>query len=103
MVQIREAAGPEDVARARELFEEYAQGLGIDLGFQGFASELAGLPGDYAPPAGRLLLAFVGSGLAGCAALRAFAPGVAEMKRLYVRPGFRGQALASSSRKRKVA
>jgi len=93
VAQIREAAGPEDVARARALFEEYAHGLGIDLSFQGFASELAGLPGDYAPPAGRLLLAFVGSDLAGCAALRSFAPGVGEMKRLYVRPAFRGQAL----------
>ncbi|HEX6737275.1 MAG TPA: GNAT family N-acetyltransferase [Vicinamibacteria bacterium] len=93
MAEIREAVGEEDLARARALFEEYAAGLGIDLGFQGFAAELAGLPGDYAPPSGRLLLAFVDGALAGCAALRACAPSVGEMKRLYVRPGFRGHAL----------
>ncbi len=90
---IREAAGEGDLARARALFDEYARRLGIDLGFQGFAEELAGLPGDYARPSGRLLLAFVGDEAAGCVALRALAPGVAEMKRLYVRPAFRGHAL----------
>jgi ribosomal protein S18 acetylase RimI-like enzyme len=91
--QVREASGADDVALARRLFREYVDALGIDLGFQDFESELAGLPGDYAPPAGRLLLAFVDGQPAGCAALRPSAPGVAEMKRLYVRPGFRGHAL----------
>jgi ribosomal protein S18 acetylase RimI-like enzyme len=90
---IRPAAGAEDVALARELILEYGLATHIDLEFQGFEAELLALPGDYAPPAGRLLLAFADGRPAGCAALRAFAPGVAEMKRLYVRPAFRGLGL----------
>jgi GNAT superfamily N-acetyltransferase len=77
----------------REIFREYAQGLGIDLAFQNFEHELAQLPGDYAPPQGVLLLAFVDGALAGCGALRplpeADAPNACEMKRLYVRRPFR--------------
>ena len=81
----------------REIFQEYADGLGIDLCFQQFDAELAGLPGEYQEPRGGLLMARVGGELAGCCALRpldnADYPNAAEMKRLYVRKAFRGFGL----------
>jgi len=92
-MKICQAVTPEHIAVSRTLFEEYAAWLGIDLSYQGFAAELAGLPGLYALPRGRLLLATTGGEAAGCVALRPLADGVCEMKRLFVRPAFRGQQL----------
>ena len=83
----------DDIENARSLFKVYAAWLEIDLCFQNFEKELSELPGDYAPPDGRLLLAFVNKALAGCIALRKIDEGVCEMKRLFVRPEFRGQRL----------
>ncbi len=84
---------PELLAAARAIFREYAASLDVDLCFQGFEAELAALPGDYAAPAGQLLLAEVDGALAGCGAFRplpeADYANACEMKRLYVRPAFR--------------
>jgi putative acetyltransferase len=85
----------EQVEEARVLFNEYADATGVDLCFQNFAQELASLPGDYAPPTGALILAHA-EGVeeaAGCVALRKYEEGVCEMKRLYLRPRFRGTGL----------
>jgi len=90
---IVEASDADAVAQARELFCEYAAESQLDLCFQNFETELAGLPGAYAPPEGRLLLALYEGQLAGCVALRKFEDGVCEMKRLFVRPAFRGQGI----------
>jgi putative acetyltransferase len=88
-----QAESPAQVAQARELFVEYAQSLGMNLCFQNFEQELAGLPGHYAPPDGRLLLAEYEGRLAGCVALHEWENGICEMKRLYLRPSFRGKGL----------
>jgi len=100
-----QAQSPEQIEIARELFREYAAGLNLDLCFQNFDQEVTGLPGNYAPPAGRLLLAIEGGQVAGCIALRSLNTECqkpdreggrvsdCEMKRLYIRPEFRGQGL----------
>jgi putative acetyltransferase len=88
--QVESAA---QIAQARELFLDYAQSLGFSLCFQNFDQELAKLPGDYAPPAGRLLLARSDGQLAGCVALHCLDDGICEMKRLYLRPQYRGKGL----------
>jgi putative acetyltransferase len=91
--EIIRASSDVQISQARQLFLEYAAGLGIDLCFQNFEQELAQLPGDYAPPDGRLMLAFHQGELAGCVALRKIGAGVCEMKRLFVRDKFRGKGL----------
>jgi len=90
MIRIRAAEFPKDLAVVRGLLHEYAESLGVDLCFQGFEAELASLPGAYAPPRGRLLLAWNGDDAVGCVALRPLAGNDCEMKRLYVQPHVRG-------------
>jgi len=98
-----QAESPSQIARARELFLEYARSLGFRLCFQNFDKELADLPGDYAPPAGRLLLAEYEGQIAGCAGLHKLEAGICEMKRLYLRPQFRGKGLGRALADRIIA
>jgi ribosomal protein S18 acetylase RimI-like enzyme len=92
-VMIRDAETAAEIEQARQLFIEYAQSLGFSLCFQGFDQELAGLPGKYARSDGRLLLAEVDGQTAGCVGLRPLKSEICEMKRLFVRPAFRGRRL----------
>lgn len=93
MSRVIQPAGPEYLEAIRRLFREYQETLGVDLCFQGFAEELACLPGHYAPLTGALLIALDDGNAVGCVALREIAPGVCEMKRLYVEPSHRGRGL----------
>ncbi|MGC2196794.1 MAG: GNAT family N-acetyltransferase [Terriglobales bacterium] len=93
LLAIVQAQSTAQIAQVRELFLEYASSLGFSLCFQSFDQELASLPGDYAPPDGRLLLAEYEGQPAGCVALHKLEPGICEMKRLYLRPAFRGKGL----------
>ncbi len=90
---IRTVITAEGMELVRTLFREYAGSLNFDLCFQDFEQELTSLPGPYAPPSGRLLLATVAEKPAGCVALKKLADGVCEMKRLYVRDAYRGTGL----------
>lgn len=92
-LQFVQAESRIQIAHARGLFLEYAQSLGFSLCFQNFEQELASLPGNYAPPDGRLLLAEFEGNLAGCVALHRLERDLCEMKRLYLRPQFRGKGL----------
>jgi GNAT superfamily N-acetyltransferase len=89
-VVIADAQSDADYALARTLFEEYARSIGVDLCFQDFAAELDRLPVMYGPPSGALLILKLGGDIAGCVGVRTLRDGMCEMKRLYVRPSFRG-------------
>lgn len=96
MLEIKQVTSKERIEQASELFKEYANYLNIDLEFQNFNEELESLPGDYSLPKGCLLLAFYKNKLTGCVALRKFDEGMCEMKRLYVRSGYRGKGIGKA-------
>ena len=98
-----QAESPTQIAQARELFREYAQSLGFSLCFQNFDEELASLPGCYAPPHGCLLLVEYEGQLAACVALHKLDSTICEMKRLYLRPQFRGKGLGRTLAERIIA
>jgi putative acetyltransferase len=102
-LSFQQAESAAEISQARELFLEYAQSLGFSLCFQNFDKELANLPGDYAAPDGRLLLAVFEGHVAGCVALHKLDEGICEMKRLYLRSQFRGKGLGRAIADRIIA
>jgi ribosomal protein S18 acetylase RimI-like enzyme len=101
-MRIVEAVTGSQLAIARSLIEEYAAALPIDLSFQDFQEELARFPGEYSPPSGAVLLAYVGKEPAGVVALRRHGPSGCEMKRLYVLPRFRGRGVGRALSKKVI-
>ncbi len=95
MIEIIQAETEQQIAEAKAIFREYETWLGMSLCFQGFEEELAGLPGKYAPPNGRLYLAYSGDEVIGCIAMREIEPGICEMKRLYLREAARGKGVGN--------
>jgi len=91
MMKLDQAETPDEIEEVRRLLREYEASLGASLCFQGFERELAELPGEYAPPGGRLWMALAADQAVGCVALRRVDDETCEMKRLYLRPGFRGR------------
>jgi putative acetyltransferase len=103
MIRILQAQTATQLSDARTLFLEYAESLGFSLCFQDFDRELAELPGDYAPPWGRLLIAYLDGEAVCCAALHRLEEGVGEMKRLYVKPSARGHGIGRMLSERIIA
>ena len=103
MREIIQAQTPEHMDEARRIFTEYENWLGVSLCFQGFDEEMAGLPGKYAPPNGRLLFALENDEVAGCVAFRPLDEVTCEMKRLFVRPAFQGSGLGRDLLERLIA
>lgn len=95
MMEIIQAETEQQIAEAKVIFREYETWLGMSLCFQGFEEELAGLPGKYAPPNGRLYLAYSGDEVIGCIAMREIETGICEMKRLYLREAARGKGIGN--------
>lgn len=103
MISIEQATTAESILQARNLFNEYQAALGVDLAFQDFENEVANLPGHYAAPGGRLLLARADGVVAGCVALRPLPGDACEMKRLFVRPAYRAAGAGKMLAERVIA
>ncbi len=95
-IKYAKAKSADQFEQVKALFLEYAESLEFSLGFQDFEEEMADMPGEYAPPDGCILMAYSGENIAGCVALRKLEDDICEMKRLYVRPGFRDLGIGES-------